>query len=153
MFSNKISREILKSLDQSVWLWNIKMKGFVILHEFHHYICSVIILPGKKRKAWLTKSCKQNQNKRFTAKENFKTNVLKLKKNLKTYTKMKTVFKNNNGLLIMENMESYLRQKMPDCCLYSDDGYKFMIHKVNISAFTSYQRIIDLIIIPHKSLI
>ena len=46
---------------------------------------------------------------------------------------MKTVFKNNNGLLIMENMESYLRQKMPDCCLYSDDGYKFMIHKVNIS--------------------
>ena len=67
-----------------------------------------------------------------------KTNVLKLKKNLKTYTKMKTVFKNNNGLLIMENMESYLRQKMPDCCLYSDDGYKFMIHKVNISAFTSY---------------
>jgi len=29
----------------------------------------------------------------------------------------------------MENMESYLRQKMPDCCLYSDDGYKFMIHK------------------------
>ena len=52
---------------------------------------------------------------------------------------MKTVFKNNNGLLIMENMESYLRQKMPDCCLYSDDGYKFMIHKVNISVFTSYQ--------------
>ena len=46
---------------------------------------------------------------------------------------MKTVFKNNNGLLIMENMESYLRQKMPDCCLYSDDGYKFMIHKVNIA--------------------
>ena len=65
---------------------------------------------------------------------------------------MKTVFKNNNGLLIMENMESYLRQKMPDCCLYSDDGYKFMIHKVNISAFTLCQRIIDLIIIPHKSL-
>ena len=59
---------------------------------------------------------------------------------------MKTVFKNNNGLLIMENMESYLRQKMPDCCLYSDDGYKFMIHKVNISAFTSYQEIIDLLL-------
>ena len=59
---------------------------------------------------------------------------------------MKTVFKNNNGLLIMENMESYLRQKMPDCCLYSDDGYKFMIHKVNISTFTSYQEIIDLLL-------
>ena len=52
---------------------------------------------------------------------------------LKSGSKMDTVFKNDNGLLIMENMESYLQQKMPDCCLYSDDGYKFMIHKVNFS--------------------
>ena len=45
---------------------------------------------------------------------------------------MGSLLQNDNGLLIMENMQSYLRQKKPDCSLYSQDGYKFMIHKVRL---------------------
>ena len=46
---------------------------------------------------------------------------------------MGTLLQVDNGQLIMDNMQSYLRQKIPDCSLYSEDGYRFMIHKVRIS--------------------
>ena len=46
---------------------------------------------------------------------------------------MGALIKNDNSLLLLDHMESYWKQKQPDCNLYAEDGCKFMIHKVGIS--------------------
>ena len=40
-----------------------------------------------------------------------------------------TVFYNKEPMVLINNMDSYFKEKPPDCCLFSDNNFEFPIHK------------------------
>ena len=43
---------------------------------------------------------------------------------------MAVLMKSDKALIYADHIKSYLKDKSPDCILYSQDGYEFQIHKV-----------------------
>ena len=93
------------------------------LSEFSRRYKSFFV-PFKRRKLEETKNWKLSKQR--------KSGFLE-KKNLILIRKMGALIKNDNSLLLLDHMESYWKQKQPDCNIYAEDGCKFMIHKVGIS--------------------
>ena len=43
---------------------------------------------------------------------------------------MAVLIQSNKALIYADHIKNYLKEKTPDCILYSQDGYEFQIHKV-----------------------